>query len=76
MMTAGKNGQVLYGDWRCRYGSKTDAHLFGAQHILDPDQPSGRRPMCGRAIKHKATVAVHQGRPWTDCLVAGIRRAS
>ena len=56
----------LTGDWRRRYGSKTDAHLYrdGSDYAL---------PMCRKNIEHYRTSEVEQGRPCTDCLVAAVR---
>ena len=69
-MTADPGGQVLYGDWRRRAGTKTDAHLYG------PMGHATRHPRCLRRIPWTTTVIVQKGRPCTDCLVAEITRTT
>jgi hypothetical protein len=70
----GARPRELAGDWRRRRGTKTDAHLYGPS-ILPRNEPSGRRPLCGKNVRHVDTERVDVGRPCTDCLVAGIRAA-
>jgi len=59
------SGTMLYGDWRRRMGSKTDAHLW-------KDGSDYAQPICGKRIEHYRTIALHSGRPCTDCLVNAI----
>ena len=58
------SGSVLYGDWRRRIGSSTDAHLWrdGSDYAL---------PVCGKRIEHFRTVEVRKARPCYDCLAHG-----
>lgn len=58
----------LPGDWRRRHGSKTDAHLW-------TDGSDYSQPLCRKRIEHYQTMAVDEGRPCTDCLVAAVRAA-
>jgi hypothetical protein len=71
-------GGRLPGDWRRRFGSKTDAHQY-----TKPDGTpfsgtmSELRPDCGKAIPRKVTErAPDKATPCYDCLVEGIRRAA
>jgi hypothetical protein len=75
MMTTA-SGTMLVGDWRRRWGSKTDAHLWHATHGSRAGTAlfADLRPICGKRIKRRDTVLAHKGRPCTDCLVAGITR--
>lgn len=51
----------LYGDWRRRRGTKTDAHLYNT---------GARRPLCGRVIERHGTDSVASGRPCYECLAS------
>lgn len=77
-MTADPGGQVLYGEWRRRRGTKTDAHLWAEKRrgdtVLVRGLGSRDRPRCERRIPYDDTAAVRKGRPCTDCLVAEITR--
>lgn len=68
-MIADPGGQNLYGDWRRRRLTKTDAHLYRDSPIA-----ASRLPACRKRIPHDETVPVHKGRPCTNCLVAEITR--
>ena len=77
-LIADPGGQVLYGDWRRRRLTKTDAHLYPMQSdtTMRPLLAAERRPRCGKRIPYGETVYVEKGRPCTDCLVAEITRTT
>jgi len=76
VLTTVPEGKLLVGDWRHRYGSKTDAHLYNATHGARAGTRlfAEDRPICGKRIKRKDTSPVHRGRPCYQCLVAAITR--
>lgn len=69
-------GAVLVGDWRRRYGTKTDVHLYNATHGAPAHTKlfADDRPICGKRIKRKDTIAMHRGRPCYQCLVNAITK--
>lgn len=67
-MISTMGGTPLYGDWRRRRLTKTDAHLYR------PEDGRNGLPACRKRIPREETVVVQQGRPCTGCLVAEITR--
>lgn len=56
---------LLYGDWRRRRGTRTDAHYYPEREL---------RPICGRRIEYGSTEPVPTGRPCYECLVADLTK--